>query len=810
MRKSFFIIFALFATFLFSCDRGNQEIDGLRERIEAMEKRIDGLDSDVERLNAIVLQITGGGYVTAVIPNGQGEDINGYILSFNDGSNVYINVTKASSPAAVSFVGVDTSNPDYVVITLSDGTQLRLPTWAAFDALQQQVKQLNINLASLNRIVSALQDNDYLVSTTPFVEDGVPVGWLLNFSKSGLVVIYSSGTSATPQIGVRQDTDGVYYWTINGDWLLDSDGRKVRAQGSNGADAVAPRIKIDEGYWWISYDDGATWSQLGKATGEDGDSFFYEVDTSHDDFVRLVLSDGTTLDVPKYVALDIMFDLDGGELLLSDDETIAVAYELVGTFKDDITVSALVNGSLSAEVVAESAHSGKVRIVGTGRNAGGSVVVMLSNPNGYSVVRVLTCIPRRLTLYDSAGNACETHLRTMEYYFPVSHEGGTIKIRYKSNTPFVLGPTPEWLRVVKGYDGPSGEIVLEADANSSASVRECHLGINYASPYSVSPDDIYCVIGITQNSSFFEMNPTFIRASAEFTQYKIDIKCSLDDLSMSIAEGSDWLMGGIWRSSTEAWCLNVAVTHNQTASERTGTVDVLHEGKVLGTLTVVQNAQDAEEITKMILKVIATPANGYMVYLPLTGQMDCSVEWGDTYGCSITSTEGYKDHLNHKYNCTEPTEYTVKISGNVKGLDSGNLSSYITVVSVEQWGQLGLTSMDHAFCGVTTLESVATDEQGGFSGVTTFASAFEGCASLTKVPASLFDHAKGVVSFRRCFYKVDKVTTESPYTVVGDEKVHLYERGQYDVFSPLTDWSNCFFGGNWADMEQIKLHKGWD
>ena len=729
-----------------------------------------------------------------------------WYISYDSGANWSPISTKASG--GITFRSVDTSNPDLVVITLSDGTVLRLPTWAAFDALQQQVKQLNINLAALSRIVSALQDNDYLVSTTPFVEDGVPKGWLLNFSKSGLVVIYSSGGYESPQIGVRQDADGVYYWTLDGEWLLSEDGSKVRAEGPKGSDAVPPRLKIEEQYWWISYDDGATWTRLDKAVGESGEGLFADVDVSDEAFVRLVLSDGSTLLVPRYVSLDIVFDMSGGPLLISEGEVIRVPWTVVGTNSADVTVSALVNGNLSVAVLPDAGGRGVLEITGAASAPGGSVVVMLSNPSGYSVVRVLNCSPRRLTLYNSAGEACETHLSKLEHYFPVSHEGGTIKIPYNGNTPFVLGPTPEWLRVVKGYDGPSGEIVLEADANTSASVREYHLDINYASTYSVSPVDIFCTIGITQNSSFFEMSPTFIRVSAEFTQYKVDIKCSLDDLEMRVAEGSEWLMGNIGWYGSDTWGMIVAVGNNQTAAERTGTVDVLHKGKVLGTLTVVQNAQDAEEISKMILKVIATPANGYVVYLPLDGQMDCIVEWGDTYGSGVSSPGGYR--LSHKYNCVGPTEYTVKISGSVEGLDSGNLSSYITVVSVEQWGQLGLSSMDHAFCGVTTLESVPTDELGSFAGVTTFASAFEGCTSLTKVPVSLFDHAKGAVSFSRCFYEVDKVTTESPYTLVGDEKVHLYERDQYDVFSQLRDWSNCFYGGNWADQEAIRSHKAWE
>ena len=38
----------------------------------------------------------------------------------------------------------------------------------------------------------------------------------------------------TPVIGVRQDEDGVYYWTLNGEWLLDEEGNKIRVTGEDG------------------------------------------------------------------------------------------------------------------------------------------------------------------------------------------------------------------------------------------------------------------------------------------------------------------------------------------------------------------------------------------------------------------------------------------------------------------------------------------------------------------------------------------------------------------------------------------------
>ena len=46
----------------------------------------------------------------------------------------------------------------------------------------------------------------------------------------------------------------------------DGEDGKDGADGQDGKDGITPQLKIKEGYWYISYDNGTTWKQLGKAT----------------------------------------------------------------------------------------------------------------------------------------------------------------------------------------------------------------------------------------------------------------------------------------------------------------------------------------------------------------------------------------------------------------------------------------------------------------------------------------------------------------------------------------------------------------
>ena len=251
--------------------------------------------------------------------------------------------------------------------------------WDAIDGLDSRVtkleelcKEMNTNITALQTIVDVLQSNDYITGIVEIKKNGEVIGYTITFGKHDPITIYhgqdgkdgANGSSSTPVIGVAQDTDGVYYWTLNGEWLLDDNGNKLPVSGTNGKDGqngsngqdgtdgkdgqdgtdgkdgqdgtdgkdgqdgadgkdgVTPQLKIEDGYWHISYDNGATWTQLGKATGEDGkdgadgedgkdgqngadgkdgqdgDSMFQSV-TQDDDYVYFTLADGTVIKIAK-------------------------------------------------------------------------------------------------------------------------------------------------------------------------------------------------------------------------------------------------------------------------------------------------------------------------------------------------------------------------------------------------------------------------------------------------------------------------------------------------------------------------------
>ena len=234
-----------------------------------------------------------------------------WFVSYDNGAN-WTQLGKATGEDGIGgdsmFSGVDyETSTDYVIFTLSNGTQIKLPTWSAFEALQRLCNETNTNLSALQTIVTALQNNDYITSVDPLTENGKVVGYTIKFAKSNPIVIYNGKDGAdgnTPVIGVKKDTDGIYYWTLDGEFIV-VDGQKIKAQGTDGnngadgSDGVTPKLEIREGYWWISYDNGTNWTQLGKATGEDGKDADSIKITQDENNVYFELADGTVITISK-------------------------------------------------------------------------------------------------------------------------------------------------------------------------------------------------------------------------------------------------------------------------------------------------------------------------------------------------------------------------------------------------------------------------------------------------------------------------------------------------------------------------------
>ena len=187
--------------------------------------------------------------------------------------------------------------------------------------VEDQVKELNSQVS----LIQNLLDGKYFIQSAEELSDGSGYKLVL-VDKDGNVTEKTvlngkdgktGKDGVSPVVSVKQDTDGNYYWTLNGEWLL-VDGKKVRANGTDGKDgengkdgvnAPSTEFKVENGKWYVKIGDGA-WTYVGEAVTEVTGPIV-AVDASADDVVVITLADNTVLELPKAsvaVKLQILVD----------------------------------------------------------------------------------------------------------------------------------------------------------------------------------------------------------------------------------------------------------------------------------------------------------------------------------------------------------------------------------------------------------------------------------------------------------------------------------------------------------------------
>lgn len=315
--------------------------------------------------------------------------------------------------------------------------------------LEKLCNQMNTNISSLQTIVAALQDKDYVINVAPIAENGKEIGYTITFSKSGSITIYHGNDGengkdgSTPLIGVKMASDGVYYWTIDGEWLLDSDGNKIPTTGKDGADGqngengkegadgITPQLKIEEDYWYISYDNGKTWEEVGPATG---DSMFKEI-TDGDDKVHIVLTNGTVIDIPKYIALKLTLN-DSEGVGINPGGKATVTYKLAGVNVKP-TIKTICPSGWQAEVVQTSISEGKIVFTAPEAITEEETIILVSDNEGRMVMATV--------------NFTQGVINPTRNSYQVAIEGGTIEVPVTTNMNYTVripSSDKSWVKLI--------------------------------------------------------------------------------------------------------------------------------------------------------------------------------------------------------------------------------------------------------------------------------------------------------------------------------------------------------------------------
>lgn len=299
-------------------------------------------------------------------------------------------------------------------------------------ALEKWQEQTNQSIAAMQEL---LNTTDMITGVSAVTEDGETVGYTITFLHSDPITIYNGAKGAdgedgadgqTPQIGLAQAADGNWYWTLNGEFLTDTDGNPIRANGTQGGqgdqgpagdDAPLPQLATgakltDQGITtdsqnnpiaadaiYLSVDGGKTWTRVSGedgekgdtgntgATGPQGDSFFETVDTTNADYVIFKLANnGGTFQVPRYTGIGLTFDVPGVSLPYGQTAKIqCIVTGIDNPTADDLYLITVPDGwkaSISVNLILTVTAPADI----TSGAATGEILVMLDNKKGSTTI----------------------------------------------------------------------------------------------------------------------------------------------------------------------------------------------------------------------------------------------------------------------------------------------------------------------------------------------------------------------------------------------------------------------------------------
>ena len=173
-------------------------------------------------------------------------------------------------------------------------------------AIEEKVKVANEDIKTLKSLVSASTQGKTITEVKKTDE-----GYDLIFSDKQVISIKHGRNGVdghSPKISVAQD-GGVYYWQLDGQWLLDAQNQKVRVsgetgpqglQGVAGQDGKTPKLRINAGKWEVSYDE-QKWVQVKVVSDTNtvtGWDVFKKIEETEKDVV-ITLKSGDKIRLPK-------------------------------------------------------------------------------------------------------------------------------------------------------------------------------------------------------------------------------------------------------------------------------------------------------------------------------------------------------------------------------------------------------------------------------------------------------------------------------------------------------------------------------
>ena len=314
--------------------------------------------------------------------------------------------------------------------------------WEKLDSLEAKLAELTSQVNSVSSIVSALEQKVYVKAVTE-----VTGGYEIEFTDGKKVTVKDGKDGANaPEIGATKDVDGIYYWTLDGEWLLDAAGNKVPAGMGQ------PKLKTENGQWYISAD-GKEWALIGPDVACTIKNVAVAADA-----VTFTLADGTEIVIPLVQVIDITFDIP--EVNVYGEESLEFAY--------------VITGGTEKNRVAAICTSGVASVTATDANNGVIKISSLVGADFECTVFVTDGVER--TIFKSLKFRSGV-FTTEEDEIYVGFDAASVTIPVATSMEFVVTPECDWITVAAETraEVKTEEIVLNVAANAGMSSRSAYV-----------------------------------------------------------------------------------------------------------------------------------------------------------------------------------------------------------------------------------------------------------------------------------------------------------------------------------------------
>lgn len=265
--------------------------------------------------------------------------------------------------------------------------------------------ELKEKIEALDSRISGLESSMKQLADFQTIKDKVNAGCVISGTKDNGDGSYTLSFSDGSSITIRNGQNGT--------------------PGDPGDNGATPSFKIENETWYVSYDNGANWTEVGSAIDH---SLFSKVNVREDGYVELTLADGSELTIATGSVVPFSIDMDESDILMSElrngeyERTLRIPYTVKGA-GNDVRLSASVEQNANYDFTSAKYNNVVAYVEKTDETSGNLVIIQdyvivpdLDNyflnidapaadislcgvtGNGQSCIRTISLLPERVSI----------------------------------------------------------------------------------------------------------------------------------------------------------------------------------------------------------------------------------------------------------------------------------------------------------------------------------------------------------------------------------------------------------------------------